>query len=79
VHDDRDITARTIQMRLDDLQRKRGGDTGVEGIAALFQRRHPDRGGDPVGRSHDPESAFDFRPGGEWIGVDLAHGNPSLR
>jgi hypothetical protein len=36
-------------MRLHDLQRKGGGDTGVEGIAAFFQNAHPDRRGDPVG------------------------------
>jgi hypothetical protein len=72
MHDDRHIAAGTVQMRLDHLQREGGGDAGVERIAALFQRGHPDRGSDPVGRGDDPERAFDFRPCGEWIGIDLA-------
>ena len=57
-------------MRLDHLQRERGGDTGVEGIAALFQDGHPDRGRDPVGRGDDAKSAFDFGPRRERIGID---------
>ena len=77
VHDDRHVAAGTVQMRLDHLQREGGGDAGVEGVAALFQNSHADRGGDPVGRGHDAEGALDFRPGGERIGIDFAHGNPS--
>ena len=78
VHDDRHVAAGTVQMRLHHLQREGGGDAGVEGVAAFFQHAHADRGGDPVGRGHDAEGAFDFRPGGERIGIDVAHGNPSL-
>ena len=76
VDDDRHVAAGTVQMRLDHLQREGGGNTGVEGVAAFFQDAHADGGGDPVRRGHDAEGAFDFRPGGERIGIDVAHGNP---
>ncbi len=77
MHDDRHVAAGAVQMRLDHLQRKGGGDPGVEGVAAFFQDAHPDRGGDPVRRGDDPERAFDFRPRGERIGIDIAHGDLS--
>ncbi len=79
VHDDRHVAARTVEMRLDHLQRECGRDTGIESVAALFQRGHPDRGRDPVGRGHDAESAFDFRPCRERVGIDVAHGIPGVR
>jgi hypothetical protein len=63
-------------MRLHHLQREGGRNTGVERVAAFFQDAHADRGGDPVRRGDDAESAFDFRAGGERIGIDVAHGNP---
>jgi hypothetical protein len=31
-----------------------------------------------VGGGDHAKSAFDFRPGGERIGIDVAHGNPVL-
>ena len=74
--DDRHVAAGTVQMRLDHLQRKGGGDTGVEGVAAFFQDAHADGGSDPMRRSDHTKGAFDFRPCGERIGIDVAHGNP---
>src|SRR5882672_12762044 len=65
-------------MRFDDLQRKPGGDTGIERIAAFLQNAHPDRGGNPMGGGDDTEGPFDFRPGRERIGIDFAHWIPSL-
>ncbi len=79
VHDNRHVAAGTVEMRLDHLQCERGGDTGVEGIAAFLKGGHADRGGDPVGRGDDAKGAFDLGPGGEGIGVDVAHGNPGVR
>ena len=72
MHDDGHIAAGPVQMRLDDLQREGGGDTGVKRVAAFLQDSHADGGGDPMGRGDDPERAFDFRPGGERIGIDVA-------
>ncbi len=69
----RNVAARTVEMRLDDLQGEGGGDAGVEGVAALFQDSHADGGGDPMRRRDHPESALDFRPGGEGIRVDIGH------
>ena len=70
---DRHVAARPVQMRLDDLQGERGGARRIEGIAAPFEHRHADRCRDPVSRGDDPERAFDFGPGGEGIGIDIAH------
>src|SRR5882724_2135570 len=55
---------------------KCGSTTCIEGVAALFQNTHADGSRDPVGGGDHAKSAFDFRPGGEWIGIDVAHGNP---
>ena len=41
MEDHRHIAAGPIQMRLDDLQRERGRDAGVKGIAALLQNAMP--------------------------------------
>ena len=76
MHDNRNVAAGTVQMRFHHLKREGGCDAGVERIAAFFQGGHPDRRGDPVRGSYDPERAFDFRPGGERIGINVAHGNP---
>jgi hypothetical protein len=64
-HEDRGLAERTVQMRLDDLQRESGGRHGVERITALFQHAHADGGSDPVGRGDDPEGAADLGPGGK--------------
>src|ERR1700682_606289 len=71
--DDRHVAARAVEMRLDDLQRESGGDAGVEGIAASFQNPHADGGGDPMGRGHHAECAFDLRPRGEGARIDIGH------
>ena len=73
VQDDRNVAARPVEMRLDHLQREGGGDRGVEGVAALLQRRHADRGGDPMGRGDDAERALDLGPRGERIRIDVFH------
>jgi hypothetical protein len=76
VHDDRHVAAGTVQMRLHYLQRKGRGDAGVERVTAFFQNAHADGGGDPVRRGHHAKGALDFRPCGERIGIDVAHGRP---
>src|SRR2546430_1100737 len=53
VHDDRDVAAGAIQMRLDHLEREGGGDAGVEGVAAFFKDGHADGGRDPVRGRND--------------------------
>ena len=72
MHDDRHVAAGTVQMRLDDLQGKGCGDSSVKRVAALLEDAHADGGSDPMGRGDDAERAFDFRPGGERIGIDFA-------
>ena len=73
VDNGRDVAARAIEMRLDDLKREGGRDRGIEGVAAFFQRRHADGSCDPVRRGDDAERAFDFRTRRERIGIDDAH------
>jgi hypothetical protein len=60
-------------MRLDYLERKRGGNRGIERVAAAFKHSHPNRARDPVGCRHDAERALDFRPRGEAVRIDEAH------
>src|SRR5438552_198407 len=73
IDDDRHVAARSVQVRLDHLQRESGCNRGIEGITALFQRRHTDRGGDPVGGGDDAERAFDLGPRGKRIWVYVFH------
>jgi hypothetical protein len=74
VDDERHVAARTVEMRFDDLKRKRGRHRGIEGIPAPLQNAHSDRAGDPVGRGDNPERAVDLRAGCEAVGVDETHG-----
>ena len=54
-------------MGLGHLQREGGSDRGVEGVAAALQRRHANRGGNPVCAGDDAERALDLR--GEGSGL----------
>ena len=65
VGDDRDLAARAVQVRLDDLEHEPGGDRRVERVPAVLQHRHPGRRGEPVRRGDHAERAREFRPGGE--------------
>ena len=65
VEEQRQVAARAVEVRLDDLQREPGRDRGVERVAAQLQRRHPGGGGEPVGRGDHPERARQLRAGGE--------------
>jgi len=63
--DHRYLTARAVQVRLDNLQHKTRGDRRVEGVAAGLQGRQACRGGQPVrGRDH-PERPRELWPSGE--------------
>ena len=76
IKNDRHVAAGAVQVRLDHLKRERGGDRGVERVAAALQRAHADRGRDPVRRRDDAERAVDLGPRGEGIGIDIAcHGS----
>ena len=56
--DDRgEVAAGPIEMRLDDLQCKSRGDSGVECVAPALEHGHPGGGGEPVRRRHHPEGA----------------------
>ena len=59
---DRHLTATTVQMRLNHLQREADGYRGIEGIAALLEDTHASSGPEPMRRRHDAEGADDFRP-----------------
>ena len=73
VNNDRHVAARTVEMRLDHLQRERRRHRRIEGVAALLQRRHADGGRDPMRRSDDAEGAFDLGPRRERVGIDVGH------
>ncbi len=63
--EDRHFAARAVEMRLHHLQRERGGDGGVEGVAAAFEHPHRGRGREPVRRGGDAERAADLGTGSE--------------
>ena len=62
---DRGLAERAVQMRLDHLQGKSGGGSGVKGVAAFFEHAHADRRGQPMGRGDGAEGAADLGPGGK--------------
>ena len=62
---DRQVAARPVQVRLDDLEREAGRDRGVEGVAPSLEHRHPRGGGEPVGRGDHPEGAPQLGSGRE--------------
>ena len=76
VDDDRDLAARPVQVRLDDLEGEAGRDGRVEGVAAAFQDPEPDRRGDPMGARDRAERAADLGPGGEAPGHFRRAGRP---
>ncbi|MNL52090.1 hypothetical protein D3C87_1752380 [compost metagenome] len=65
IKDSRHIAARAAEMRLDDLQNEAGGNSGVKGIAALFEDSHADGGCDPMRGGNDAEGAEDFGASGK--------------
>ena len=67
VEDHRNVAARAIEMGLDNLQREGRCHSGVECIAAFFQRCHSDGRRDPVRRRDDAESPVDLGTRGEWV------------
>jgi hypothetical protein len=73
VQDHRHVAAGTVEVRLDHLQGERGRDRGIECVAALFQRRHPDGRRDPMGRGDHAEGALNFRARRERVRIDDAH------
>lgn len=62
---DRHLTGRAVQVRLDDVQHERAGHHGVVGVAAVLQHGHRRLGGQPVrGRDH-AVGALERGAGGE--------------
>ena len=52
-------------VRLNNLQHETGSDHRVEGVTTILQHRHPRSGGQPVRRSHHPESPDKLRTRGK--------------
>jgi len=75
VEDDRNIAARSVEVRLHDLQREGGCGRRIEGVAAFFQRCHTNRGCDPVRGCNNPEGAFNLRAGRKGVGIDFGYTN----
>ena len=71
IEDDRHVTTRPVEMRLDHLQGEGGGNRRVEGIAAAFERRHAHGGADPVRGGDHAEGTFDLGPRGERVRIDV--------
>ena len=78
VDDDRHVPARAIEMRLDDLQGKRGCDSSVESVAAALEHSHAHRRRDPLRAGDDAECPLDLRPRCEQTWVDETHSGSEL-
>ena len=63
--DQREIAARAVEVRLDDLERQPGRDRGVERVPAALEHGHPGRRRQPVRRGHHAEGAGELRTGRE--------------
>ena len=79
VEDRRDLAARAVQVRLDDLEREAGRDSGVEGVPAALEHRHPDRRGEPVRGRHHPEGPAQLRSRREHDGNSSVLSDVDLR
>ena len=65
VKNDREVAARPVQVRLDDLQHEPSGRRGVERVAACFEQPHACRGCQPVRGGDHPERAVELGSCGE--------------
>ena len=65
VVEDRQVTARPVEVGLRHLQSQAGGDHRVEGVAAGLQHGHARRRGQPVGGGDGAKGAGQLRAGGE--------------
>src|SRR5262249_39020652 len=74
VEDQGHVAARPVEMRLDHLQRKGGGDRGGGGVAAALEGAHADRRGDPMRGGDHAGRAGELGTGGERGGIDGVHG-----
>ena len=68
----RQVAARPVQVRLDDLQREAGRDGGVERVPALLEHGHPRRGREPVRRRHHAERSSELGSRREAHAFNLA-------
>ncbi len=59
------VSARPVQVRLDDLQGEAGGDGRIDGVPAGLQHRHSRRRREVVSGGDHSEGPLQFRAGGE--------------
>jgi hypothetical protein len=59
---------------LDNLQSEGGCNSGVECVAAFFERGHADGRRDPVGRRDDAKGPIDLGARREWVWIYFRHG-----
>jgi hypothetical protein len=64
-HDRGEVAARSVQVRLDDLQRETHRDGGIEGVPALLEHGHAGGGREPVGGRDHSERATELGARGE--------------
>src|SRR5262249_61869513 len=62
---DRHVAARSVQVRLHDLEHETRGDRRVEGVAAALEDAHAGGGSQPMRRGNRAEGAAKLRPCGE--------------
>jgi hypothetical protein len=65
VEKNRQVPARPVEVRLDDLEHEPGRCGRVERVASCLEEPHPSRGREPVRRRDHPEGAVELGAGGE--------------
>ena len=73
----RDLAARSVQMRLDDLQHEPRRDGRIEGVAPALEHRHPRLRREPVRRRDHPEGAAQLGTGRERHARSLRKPSPT--
>jgi hypothetical protein len=70
--DDRQVAARPVQVRLDDLQREARRGRGVERVAAALEHRHSRSGCEPMRRGDHAEASAELRTRREAVQASSA-------
>ncbi len=79
VDDDRDVTARSVEVWFDDLDDEGGGGGGVEGVAAALKHLHPRGRSQPVCGGDGTEGAVQVRSMQHGDVLHLMRGRDWLR
>ena len=73
VNNDRNVTAGSVEMGFDDLQREGGCGSCIKRVAATFKNAHRNGRGDPMGGRDSAECSVNFRARREAVWRNETH------